>query len=453
VNWSNTAGGTIAVTQTSPAGCHAIQTFPVTIVALPAPSITGNSMLCQYNSMLYTVNPGAGSTVQWTANGGVINGSSTGNSVAVSWNTNGTGSLEVVETNSFGCQQNFLMPVTIRERPVPSISGIGAGCLNNTYTYTAPVIPNTNYTWNITGGSVVSYSGNEVANVKWSSNGTNTVSLTAVNTITGCDSTVTKQVTVANISPPVIQAPSMSGCPPLTIGFSGNTPAPGQTYEWSFGDGFFSSSSIPTHIFAAPGTYPVTLITQNAGGCRDTITSSISVYPQPTASFMHNYEGGDYYVDEGNLRFTNNSTGATHYLWTFGTADTANVFEPNYTYTNPGDYIIKLFAYNDEGCFDKGLSLIRVRTHEQIYVPNAFTPNDDNVNDYFFALSENIMSLHVMIFNRFGKLFYNSNDVNFKWDGTYEGSKVELGVYTYIINAKGENGSDHKLTGTVTLVR
>jgi gliding motility-associated-like protein len=61
--------------------------------------------------------------------------------------------------------------------------------------------------------------------------------------------------------------------------------------------------------------------------------------------------------------------------------------------------------------------------------------------------------LNVIIFNRWGEIFFSSNDVNFRWDGTYKGSPAQQGIYGYIITAKGFDGDDYSLNGTITLVK
>jgi gliding motility-associated-like protein len=453
ITWSNTGNGTVVITETNTFGCSATNTLNISMVPVPNPVISGSSTLCQYTTETYSVTSVPGNTYVWDVNGGVLNGPANGASVAVNWNSNGTGNIRVTERNPFGCEQSFQVPVTVKERPVPVISGSSMGCTGTTYTYTTPVSANTNYLWSVTGGSLVAYNGANSVNVTWNNSPVHSISLTAINTMTGCDSAVVFNVQVAPITPPVIQAPLLNGCPPLSIHFTGNVPSSGQTYAWSFGDEFFSSSSTPTHIYETPGTFNLVLITRNNTGCVDTATATITVYPVPVASFTHNFESNPYYAGEDTLSLTNNSTGATNYLWTFGTADTANAFEPNYSFHDPGDYVLKLFAINEFGCVDKSLSYIRVRVREQFYVPNAFSPNGDNINDYFYVESENIASMKILIFNRWGRIFYTSNDKNFRWDGTCQGDPVPLGVYGFLLTAIGRNGTEQKMNGTVTIVR
>lgn len=87
-----------------------------------------------------------------------------------------------------------------------------------------------------------------------------------------------------------------------------------------------------------------------------------------------------------------------------------------------------------------------------LYIPNTFTPNGDNLNDTFSAVGGRISSYSMLIFNRWGQLLYETDDINAPWDGTYDGEKVPPDSYVYKIFAKGTQlGEVHK-TGTVTVL-
>ena len=87
------------------------------------------------------------------------------------------------------------------------------------------------------------------------------------------------------------------------------------------------------------------------------------------------------------------------------------------------------------------------------YVPNAFTPNGDGLNDTFGAIGQGISEYRMMIFNRWGNMIFESDDVQKQWDGTHNGEKAELGVYVYKITAKGPKSYLVKKEGSVTLVQ
>jgi gliding motility-associated-like protein len=89
-----------------------------------------------------------------------------------------------------------------------------------------------------------------------------------------------------------------------------------------------------------------------------------------------------------------------------------------------------------------------------LIMPNVFTPDNDGLNDVFKAGSiRNVISLHLMIFNRWGDNILQSNNLDFAWDGRFKNQKCPEGVYFWVIQYVDINGDKHDLSGTVTLLR
>jgi gliding motility-associated-like protein len=88
----------------------------------------------------------------------------------------------------------------------------------------------------------------------------------------------------------------------------------------------------------------------------------------------------------------------------------------------------------------------------QLYIPSAFTPNSDGLNDLFGAVGEGVEDYHLTIYNRWGNKIFESTDMSNKWDGTFNGERVELGTYTYSLSAKGIKKNDLFKSGIVTVV-
>jgi gliding motility-associated-like protein len=84
-----------------------------------------------------------------------------------------------------------------------------------------------------------------------------------------------------------------------------------------------------------------------------------------------------------------------------------------------------------------------------IYIPNAFTPNGDGINDTFGVKGEGIKDFHLVIFNRWGEIIFESREARKQWDGKVDGQQVEQGVYVYELFA---NGAKKGRTGSVTVV-
>jgi gliding motility-associated-like protein len=107
------------------------------------------------------------------------------------------------------------------------------------------------------------------------------------------------------------------------------------------------------------------------------------------------------------------------------------------------------------GCKAEDTVTINVNTSTDIFIPNAFTPNNDGVNDQFKMFGElsNIYFLDISVFDRWGEKVFESNDPNFEWDGTYRGEPAPIGVYIYVATAVFNNGSHRDFKGSVTLLR
>lgn len=125
----------------------------------------------------------------------------------------------------------------------------------------------------------------------------------------------------------------------------------------------------------------------------------------------------------------------------------------SYNFENEGDYLLILVADNGV-CESRDSSLISVRLPE-IFIPNAFTPNQDDINEFFKITGlESLKSFKISVFDRWGiELFTNENNPNLFWDGTKNGKPVTEGVYVYYARFTKPNGVEFIRTGSVTLLR
>lgn len=96
---------------------------------------------------------------------------------------------------------------------------------------------------------------------------------------------------------------------------------------------------------------------------------------------------------------------------------------------------------------------VQIATPISIFIPNAFTPNEDGTNDEFGIVGEGIEEMTFYIFNRWGEVIFESTEVNNKWNGTFKGEKCENGVYVYKVVARNKMTNQFfEKTGHVTLV-
>ncbi len=88
-----------------------------------------------------------------------------------------------------------------------------------------------------------------------------------------------------------------------------------------------------------------------------------------------------------------------------------------------------------------------------IYVPNTFTPNGDGLNDSFGIAGEAIKELHLVIYNRWGQKIFETNNINDRWDGTFNGTLAPQGSYSYNVSAQGPTGAIQNKKGTFNLIQ
>ncbi len=224
-------------------------------------------------------------------------------------------------------------------------------------------------------------------------------------------------------------------------------------YVWN-GPGANNPNEIDASVWTnlSPGWYYVSI---ESDGCFRYDSAYVDINNPPVAGL-----NGNPLVGESPLQvdFDNSSTNSNDFDWNFGngnTTTTTDLSSQTQTYT-AGTYVVSLVAHQGN-CTDTAYVTVVV-TDPVIVVPpiivivpvdlstpNVFTPNGDQVNDYFEFDLLNIKSIHVDVLNRWGDVVFSSNDINFKWDGKVGGALATEGVYTFRYEAVG--AQDEQLNG------
>lgn len=221
-------------------------------------------------------------------------------------------------------------------------------------------------------------------------------------------------------------------------------------WRWNFGDGGTSSEQNPVHTYAIPGgPQQVTLISRSQLGCRDTVTKTL---PMP---YFNPFAGNDTIIVLG-YRFHLNGTGSTSYEWSPSDyLSDPNIANPQVTFPDTGSYTYVLTGTNEEGCLARDTINILVVSTGRIFVPNAFSPNGDGVNDLLMPRIIGYSEINYFrIFNRYGQQVFSSARDNYPgWDGKLNGQPADIGAYYYIIDLKDAEGRNVQQKGDITLVR
>ncbi len=245
-----------------------------------------------------------------------------------------------------------------------------AGCAPLVVNFTNTSIGATGYSWDLGNGIITPVTD---PSTSYTSPGTYTVILTVYGT--GGPLTHTMTITVYPSPTVSFTADDTSVCPGTSVSFTstsiGGVAGP-LTYVWNFGDGYTSTSATPTHVYATPGFYNVTLSVTNSMGCVSSFTSLgyIHVYSPPSVSFI----AGSPVIcgAPGATTFTDLTTGTPSftYSWAFGDGGTSTVPGPSHNYATTGFYTVTLIVTDGNGCKD---TLVRPSYIEVRNLTAAFT--------------------------------------------------------------------------------
>lgn len=274
-----------------------------------------------------------------------------------------------------------------------------------------------------------------------------------------CNQQISDDVSVTVIPSPVVELDPIlaSVCPNEYFSVQNNaTNDPDWDYFWNFGDGTTSTDQVGIHSYGSQGNYTVTLYVVNEFGCSssDTASGQIIVNPQAEAQFSPTS-----FVESAldpEFTFINESINATQYEWQFGDGTSSTLENPLHTYQEWGTFIVTLNANNAFNCPGQYQQIVVVKPSFTFYLPNAFTPDGDQHNQVFIAKTWGIQEkgFHFEIYNRWGELIFETNDINVGWDGTYKGAEqAQDGVYIWKVNFRDLTDNKLELVGHVNLLK
>jgi gliding motility-associated-like protein len=160
-----------------------------------------------------------------------------------------------------------------------------------------------------------------------------------------------------------------------------------------------------------------------------------------------------YYGNWGIETFNTSDPANAEFLWDFGDGSTSTEFEPTYTFITNDTQTVTLYATDDLGCVDSITGVFHPLM--DVFVPSAFTPNGDGINDVFRAQGHSVKQFEMWIYNRWGKEVFYSNDINAPWLGDVNGGDHfgQDEVYQWVIKAVGIRNTSFERSGFVVLTR
>ena len=422
------AAGTALISYVTGSGCA----VSATVTVNPGPgAITGNAAVCVgQTATLTNATPGGTWSCSNTAiatiaaSGAVVTGIAPG-TVSISY-------------TRAGCSSS--LPFTVY--PLPSgITVPAALCIGFTAALSDSVAGGT---WSISDTAIASVVPS-TGSITGKSAGTALVTYT---TPGGCSVTATLSVQIKAPDVTVSATDSIvcSGTYATFTGFTSGLAIPDSSCSWLFGTDMVNNRNHVRHAFGDAGMHTVTLNFRPEGCPAESISRNILVYANPVINL-----GPDTSICPGSnpvlLSDQLNAAGAgAHWHWNTGQS-TQSV-----AVTAPGYYYAEVTV---NGC--SAADTVWVQNDCFLNLPNAFTPNGDGVNDYFFPrdyLSKGLTTFSMSIYNRWGSLIFETSSTTGKgWDGRLNDVPQPEGVYVYLVEAAFKDGQKESHHGNVTLLR
>jgi gliding motility-associated-like protein len=440
--------GVYNLTVTNANGCQATTSTSVTILTNPS-AIAPSTVVCfSYSAALIAT---GGVSYSWTGPNGFT--SNLSNPTIPVVNNNSIGNYTVTVTSVNTCTSITIANVGTNPLPVPTITSTAKTCLNTfvnlqgspgylMYQWTGPnnfLSPNA--TTGFTATSV-------------NQSGSYTLSVVSNN---GCMGTTNTLVVINPLPIASLISDNKKICVPFCSNFTlkaGANSASITSSSWLVNGQSFTGSNLNFCITQA-GKYTVKANFTDANGCSNNATYTIKGYPVPVANFE--YTPTKPIENTDNVLFDDVSKGDSLNNWSWYIAPNNGILSNNqntsYLFSEAGTYPVALVVTNKWGCSDTIIKPIVVGEDFSLYLPNAFTPNGDGLNDTFFPKGHGILKYNLAIFDRWGEKLFTTSDFLQAWDGTFKGEACKNDVYVWKINVTMSDSKVKTYTGHVTLNR
>jgi gliding motility-associated-like protein len=273
--------------------------------------------------------------------------------------------------------------------------------------------------------------------------------------ITAVDGRCTKKDSVIIAVRPapvaVATADASSICTGLVIGLHGSG---GVSYDWTPASSFITATNIPDPRVKPSSTITYYLTVTDANQCKSLTPSPVTINVTPSVKI---FAGNDTAIAIGQplqLKAVDiNNSGINQYTWTPGNfLSDANISNP--VATVPYDMTYKIAGTTADGCYGEDEVTIKAYKGPDIYVPTAFTPNGDGLNDVLRALPIGMKEFHYFrVFNRWGQVVFTTTTGGAGWDGKIKDQIEQTATYIWIAEAVDFSGNLIVKKGTVVMIR
>jgi gliding motility-associated-like protein len=470
VSYPGPGSYTVTLTATIASGCSFDTTYQVNLVNTLAAGFTVDDA-CENELVAITDTSVTGasdpiSSWSWTFPTGTPATSSIRNPQVTF--PPGTHTVNMTVQTASGCIQSVQSTVQVYSNPVADFNSPSPGCVPLCHTFTDNSTsvdgPITAWDWTFGGGNPGSSTKSTIP-VCWNNPGSYNVSL-RVTTQFGCEDDIIKSGIVnalpvpaativgttrvcQNGEPPVVNLFGSGSVAPYTIDYLLNgAPQQGVTDQSGL-----LQVTVPTDN---PGlnTYTLQAVTSSGTPACSSQTGNqkveVIVDPLPIPEFQAAPKDCP---SSPSVYFYNESQFGSTYRWEFGDGGFSDEQSPTHYYHFGGDYTIRLVAISPFGCVDSISKDIHVEQDFRIWYPNAFTPNEDDLNENFYPIYISASEIDFAVFNRWGKEVFRSRELSKGWNGRFEGAPAPEGAYVFTVKATDLCGEQISYTGKFFLIR
>ena len=235
---------------------------------------------------------------------------------------------------------------------------------------------------------------------------------------------------------------------------SGSGGVPPYQYNWSSG----TVSGVNNEFMTTNQNGLVLVSVVDSNGCSTNYSHNVDIPEIGGLGFTTNsfsYSTYGLYSINDTIQFTNEANG--DYLnisWDFGDGNFSNEENPTHIYTVLGTYIVTQTVTYPFGCIYKQYISLTIEKGYRLIMPNAFTPNEDGVNDYFTPVYQGLFNMNLDIYDTWGSLIYSETGDNIRgWDGKIKGSEAENGNYYFNFTAETFYNEEIKESGAFVFIK
>jgi gliding motility-associated-like protein len=273
----------------------------------------------------------------------------------------------------------------------------------------------------------------------------------------GCTESITKDVWVVQDPEVNFTVLPPDGCPGTYVKFDATATAETPVFFiWNLGDDITSTQPDPLQLYENPGTYNVSMHAYTTSGCvadiHINLNDAVTIHPAPTSGFI--VQPDIITIDDPTVYVIDSTGTGVTCIYQFSDGGSFEGFQGNYTFSEFGRQSITQIITNEFGCTSTATGFINIGG-TVFFLPNSFTPDSDGINDAWLPSAIGVAEYNVRIYDRWGELFFESNDVKEPWQGNKRGSQyfVQDGIYNYIVTYQDLIGKTTQLKGNIIITR